>query len=189
MTEQLEELVGAAGVLGPVAFVLAYAALTVLLVPAAAASVVAGVLFGPVWGTVLTLIGATAGATGAFALARHGGRERARRRFGDRVERVDGWLAGRGFGAVLVARLMPIVPFNAFNYAAGLTSIRTRDYVLGTAIGIVPGTIAFVALGDALLAPGSPQFLAAVGAITALTAAGLLVERRRAARTRPLDAA
>lgn len=189
MTEQLEDLVAAAGVLGPVAFVVAYAALTVLLVPGTAASVAAGVLFGPVWGTVLTVIGATAGASAAFALARRGGRERARRRFGDRAERVDAWLAGRGLGAVLVARLMPIVPFNAFNYAAGLTSIRSRDYVLGTAVGIIPGTIAFVALGDALLSPGSPQFLAAAGAILALTAAGLLVERRRVARAQEPDAA
>lgn len=180
MTEQIERFVSEAGLLGPIAFIAAYALLTILLVPGTAPSVAAGVLFGPLWGTVLTVIGATLGASAAFAIARRGGRERVRRRFGPRTERVDAWLEGRGLGAVLAARLIPVVPFNAFNYGAGLTSIHPRDYVLGTAVGIIPGTFAFVALGDALLAPGSPQFLAAVGAIVVLTGVGVLVQRRRA---------
>ncbi len=44
-------------------------------------------------------------------------------------------------------RLVPVLPFTAINYAAGLTSVRTRDYTIGTAVGIVPGTVSIVALG------------------------------------------
>lgn len=51
-------------------------------------------------------------------------------------------------------RLVPIVPFTAINYTAGLTGVRLRDYTLGTAVGIIPGTVANVALGTCGSTPG-----------------------------------
>lgn len=184
MTHQIEQFVSGAGLLGPLLFVLTYAVLTVLLVPGSVSTLAAGALFGALWGTVLTVIGATLGATAAFALARRGGRARVQRAAGPRVERVDEWLSGRGFLAVLYVRLFPIVPFSAFNYAAGLSGISRRDYVAGTAIGIVPGTFAFVALGDALGKPGSPKFLIALALVVVLAVAAPLVDRVRGRRSR-----
>ena len=182
MTHQIEQFVSSAGLLGPFLFVFTYAVLTVLLVPGSVSTLAAGALFGALWGTVLTVIGATLGATAAFAIARRGGRARVERAAGPRVERVDAWLSGRGFLAVLYVRLFPIVPFSAFNYAAGLTGISRRDYVAGTAIGIVPGTFAFVALGDALGEPGSPKFLIALGLVVGLAVLAPLIERARRRR-------
>lgn len=182
MIQQIEQLVAAAGLAAPLAFVLLYAALTVALVPGSPASVAAGALFGPVWGTLLTVGGATLGAGGAFAIARGAGRRRVRRRLGPRAARLDEQLAGRGFLAVVALRLMPVVPFNALNYALGLTSVRGRDYLPATAIGIVPGTFALVALGSSLGDPGSPAFLAALALVVALVAGGALRARRPARR-------
>lgn len=53
---------------------------------------------------------------------------------------------------------MPIVPFNVLNYVAGVSALSLRDYVLATAVGILPGAFAYVALGGSLDDPGSPQF-------------------------------
>ena len=183
MTRQITDLVSSAGWLGPLVFVGLYAVLTVLMVPGAIPSLAAGVLFGAVWGTVLTVAGASTGAALAFALARRLGHERLRRRAGARTERLDDWLSRRGFLAVLLLRLVPAVPFNALNYAGGLSSVRFSAYLPATVIGIVPGTVAFVTLGDALGRPGSPQFLIALGAIVVMALAATLAQSKWRARS------
>ena len=87
MTHSIEQLVETAGIGGPVAFVVIYALLTVAMVPGSIPSVAAGALFGGALGTALTALGAMAGATGAFLIAKRLGRAplRARARF----ERLD----------------------------------------------------------------------------------------------------
>jgi len=92
-----------------------------------------------------SVAGATAGAVGAFEVARRIGRQRTRRLVGERALRADAWVQRRGVSGVIGLRLLPVVPFNALNYAFGLSSVRRRDHAIGTAIGIVPGSVAFVA--------------------------------------------
>ncbi len=75
-------------------------------------------------------------------------------------------------------RLVPILPFTVINYSAGLTAVRTRDYAIGTAVGIVPGTVSFVALGAFGTDPGSWPFLIPATVLIALTGGGLLVARK-----------
>lgn len=169
------------GVVAPLVFMLAYVVLTVAVVPGSILTAAAGLLFGAAVGTFLTLVGATVGATAAFLIARTVGRRAVERLASGKVARVDRWLGERGFTAVLTLRLVPLVPFSAANYAAGVTAIRLRDYVLGTAIGIVPGTIAFNVLGDRVADPGDPVFLAAT-AVLALLAVGGTVALRRSSR-------
>ncbi|MBA3422838.1 MAG: TVP38/TMEM64 family protein [Thermoleophilaceae bacterium] len=170
------------GIAGPLVYVALYAVLTVLLFPGALITAAGGALFGPVLATLLTVVGATLGATAAFAIGRRLGREQVERIAGRRTDAVDRWLERRGFLAVLYLRLIPLVPFNALNYAAGVTGVRRRDYVLGTALGIVPGAFAYAALGGSLDDPLSPAFLAAVGLVVALAVAGPLVDRLRRRR-------
>ncbi len=178
--DQLRSLVDTAGPLGPVAFVAAYALLTVALVPGTIPSLAAGALFGPVWGSVLVIAGATVGAVGAFEVARRIGRQRTRRLVGERVLRADAWVQRRGVSGVIGLRLLPVVPFNALNYAFGLSSVRRRDHAIGTAVGIVPGSVAFVALGDSIADPGSVGFMASLGAVAVLVAASVVRSRRSA---------
>lgn len=63
------------------------------------------------------------------------------------MERVDHLLARRGVAAVLAGRLIPVVPFTAINYVAGLSGVRLGHFMIGTAVGIVPGTLGSVAVG------------------------------------------
>ena len=174
----IREAVDAAGPWGPVLFVLAYAVLTALLVPGSPLTIAAGVLFGPVLGTALVVVGATVGATMAFVWGRRLGREAVAGLTGDRFEKVDDWLRDRGLLAVLYVRLVPLLPFNLLNPVAGVTGVTLRDFVVGTAIGIVPGTFAFAALGGTFDDPTSPMFLTALGLLVVLAVGAPIVDRR-----------
>ncbi len=153
--------------------------LTVLFFPGSVLTGVGGALFGVALGTVLSVVGATAGATAAFFIGRRLGRGTLERAVGRRARAVDAWLGQRGFTAVLYLRLFPVVPFNVLNYASGVTAVSARDYVLGTAVGIIPGAFAYAALGGSLDDPWSPEFLAALGLALALAVVGALEARRR----------
>lgn len=182
---QLRETVTAAGPLAPVLFVFLYALATLAPLPKNVLSAVAGLLFGIVAGTVVVLIAALLGAVVAFALGRLLGRAAVERLLGPRVARADALLRRRGLLAILSARLIPVVPFTLINYVAGLSAVGVRDYVVGTALGIVPGTVVFVALGAYGTAPASWPFVLAVAALLVLTLVGGALARRGQRRAKP----
>ncbi len=183
MADDLRHLVEATGAAAPIVFVLLYAALTVGFVPGTIPSLAAGVVFGPVIGSVLVVIGAVLGSVAAFELARRLGRRRAAGWIARHVPAADRWVGREGLIGVLGLRLVPVVPFNALNYALGLSAVRRRDYVIGTAVGIVPGTVAFVVLGDGITDPSSPAFVISAVAVVALSVLGW----RRSRRPRPVS--
>ncbi|MEM9035029.1 MAG: TVP38/TMEM64 family protein [Actinomycetota bacterium] len=176
--DELRDRVDDAGWWGPVLFVVLYAVLTVALVPGSVGSTAAGVLFGAAAGTALTVVGATLGAAGSFLLGRALGRSTVTSLVGGGIDRVDRFFAGRPLRSVISIRLIPVLPFNLVNYAAGFTSLPFRSYVLGTAIGIIPGSTLFVALGASLDAPGSPRFWASLGGLAAFMVLGVVLARR-----------
>ncbi len=130
----------------------------------------------------MVYLGALLGAAASFALGRALGREAVERFTGARVARLDAAIGRRGLTAVLGARLVPVIPFTLINYGAGLTSVRRRDYAIGTAVGILPGSAAYVALGAFGWELG-PWFWVALSVVGVLliggVVAGILVRRRR----------
>ncbi len=177
---QIRAYFGSTGWWGPAVFILSYAALTLAPVPKNVLSIAAGLVFGLGAGTAVVYAAAMLGSVAAFWLGRRLGREAVEKFTGTRVEKVDALLSRRGLAAMIGVRLVPVLPFTAINYAAGLTSLSWRHYVLGTAIGILPGTVSYVALGAFGLTPGW-QLNLALGALGVLTLAGLVVAvlRRR----------
>ena len=183
--EQLQSTFAGLGLLGPVLFAAVYAIAATLLVPASPFTLAAGLLFGPVLGSATALVGATIGATGAFLLGRGLGREAVERFGGRRLAALDRHLATRGFVSLLLIRLVPLFPFNLVNVGSGVTGLRLREYVLATAVGIVPGTIAYAALGGTITEPTSPAFLGAIALFVAVTVvAGVAARRMRVAESR-----
>jgi uncharacterized membrane protein YdjX (TVP38/TMEM64 family) len=138
------------------AYLAVYVAGTVALVPGAVLAMVAGALFGALHGFGIAFAGAFLGSTAAFLLARHsvrGGtlrwieRRAARYEVFARIARIDGTLGRRGLTLVFLLRLSPFVPYNVLNYALGLTGVRLRDYLLGSA-GMLPGALVYAYIGD-----------------------------------------
>lgn len=159
----------------PVAFVLVHAVVTVTPVPRTAFTLAAGVLFGPLVGVALTVVGATVSAVLAVALVRAVGRDKVATRLRHHGFRlVDARLAGRGWLTVASMRLIPVVPFWAVNYACGVSSIRVVPFALATAVAVVPGTVTLVVLGSAAGGDFSPWVLG-VGTVCGLIGLGGLL--------------
>jgi uncharacterized membrane protein YdjX (TVP38/TMEM64 family) len=164
-----------------IAFAGIYAAATLSPLPKTVLTLAAGALFGVPVGLLVVVIGANVGAAAGFGIGRLLGRETVGRLVGSRFDRFDALLTRRGFVAVLTARLIPIVPFTAVNYLAGLTVVRLRDFLAGTLLGMIPATAAYVTVGAYGAAPGSWPFLSAVAALLLLTSVALVMARRRRA--------
>ena len=172
----------------PIVFVVAYALLAALNFSGLALTLVGGAVFGVVWGTVLNTVGANLGASGGYWLARALGRDGVRFLAGDRLAVVDRFAAAGGFPWLLRLRLVPVVPFNLLNLAAGLSVMPWPPFAAATAIGILPGTIVYTWFADALVA-GSREasrdalvrVVAAGGALILLSFAPWIVRRLRRA--------
>lgn len=180
--DELTEAVREMGVIAPLGFAALYAGLTLLLVPGMLLTMASGFLFGPVLGTALAVAGGAVGATVAFLIGRRLGREQVRRLAGPRTQRIDAYLRDHGVASLMIARIIPGMPYSVLNYAAGVTGISARDYVVGTALGLVPGGLAYAMVGAGLDDPASPRFLGGVGLVVAVLAAGTLLDRRRRRR-------
>lgn len=175
-------------------YVGAYALLAALSVPGAAVLTLAGgAVFGFWRGLGLALFGATAGAWVAFLVARHLLRAPLRARFAQGLGVVDAGIARDGPAYLLTLRLVPVFPFWLVNLLMALTSMRGRDFVACSLLGMLPGTAVYVAAGRQLgalrqmsdvLSPGLLLALAALAALPWLAKAGLagLRERRAYAR-------
>jgi len=186
---EVRQRVDSYGWAAPVVFVGSYALITLAPVPKNVLSAAAGLMFGLVTGVLLVWVAALLGALTAFGLGRLLGRDAVERLTSTRVQQVDELIARRGLLAVVVVRLVPVVPFTAINYTAGLTGIRFWQYTVGTAIGIVPGTVAYVALGTYGTTPGSWPFLVSAAALVLLSVGGglLAIRRRRAGKEQEMD--
>ena len=167
---------------GAVAFILLYAVLTMLMAPGAVSSIAGGAIFGLAFGFALTMVGATLGAVGAFVVARKAGQESVRALLGDKAQALDGWIDDNGLSAILLLRLLPIVPFNVLNYAAGLSPLDVRRYTIGTAVGIIPGVAVFTNIGANAKDPGGPQFILSLVALALLVLVSSVGAKRVKAR-------
>ncbi|MCY7324804.1 MAG: VTT domain-containing protein [Microbacteriaceae bacterium] len=184
--DEIRSTADAAGWPGAIAFAVAYGLVTLTPVPKNVLSIAAGVVWGFALGALLVYLGALLGAALAFGIGRGLGREAVERFTGARVERIDAVLRRHGLAGIIGARLIPVLPFTVINYTAGLTAVRRRDYSIGTMLGIIPGTLAFVAVGGFGFEPGPGLYLA-LGTLGALSIAGVIVGirmRRRGAAAR-----
>lgn len=141
-------------------FFLLYVAVVVCLLPEFVLTLAAGAIFGVVHGTLLVSFASTTGATAAFFIGRTLARDWVSRRIEawPRFRALDRALGSRGFWVVLLTRLSPAFPYNVLNYGYSITAVRARDYILGSWIGMLPGTVLYVYAGSA--ARGLSQVLA-----------------------------
>lgn len=172
----LQAQVEAAGALGVAVFVAGYVVLVLLPAPKALLTALGGSLYGLWLGALLSWTAALIGSAAAFGLGRVLGREAVDRLTRGRMARADRLLSEHGLGAVVAVRLVPVLPFTVINYTAGLTGVGLRHYLLGSALGMVPGSLAYAALGAWGAEPWG--IFAGVGVLVVLVVVGGLVGRR-----------
>ncbi|MBE9124685.1 MULTISPECIES: TVP38/TMEM64 family protein [unclassified Coleofasciculus] len=170
--EQLQVWLKQAGIWAPIIYIVLYTVGTILILPSTPLNLSGGAIFGAGWGTLWTSIAAVIAAIVAFAFTRTVGREVMARKLAGRWEAIDAEMRQGGLFYMFAIRLLPIIPYGIVNFAAGLTSIRFRDYLVGTLLGTVPGILPFVMMGSGLQALKSGDVMPLMFAL-ALT--GMLV--------------
>lgn len=178
---RLREATTHLGPWAPLLSLVVFVAMTLGPVPKNLLSTTAGLLFGMKVGLAIAIIGGLISAVVAFGLGRVLARDLAQRLGGRRLARIDTLAVRHGLAAVVIARLSPIVPFALFNYAAGVAAIGIRPFLIGTTVGILPGSVAYVALGTYGHAPGdwsTAAILLALGIALFFVLSGRLVRLR-----------
>lgn len=171
--QQLQQALQQTGGWAPVLYIGLFILLPTFFFPVAVLALAGGLLFGLWWGSVYTFIGAVLNCALMFLLARYVGRSQVQRlveqklspQWQRRLQMADG---KEGFLLLIILRLIPAVPYNLINYTFGLTGISFSSYLLASAIGIIPGTFAFINIGDKTLEAGSPSFWIAIGLLVLL---------------------
>jgi len=157
------EWVRGQGLAGALIVGLGYVVATVLMIPGSLITLMIGAIYGPWLGTAVVSPASVVGATCAFLLGRSVFRSSIEQKMGDgpKFSALTTAVEKEGLKIITLVRLSPIFPFSVVNYAFGLTRAKLSHYVLGSFVGMLPGTLLYVYLG------------AAVGDITKLASEGL----------------
>ncbi|WP_147472632.1 TVP38/TMEM64 family protein [Streptomyces triticirhizae] len=162
-------------------FLLLYALGTVAFLPKPALSAAAGALFGLGHGLLLTTLGTVAGALLGFAAGRLLGREALLPLLRSRpVAGLERRLSERAFGSVLLARLVPAVPFAVVNLGSGVSRMGWAPFAAATALGTVPGNAAWVLAGAWAATPSAAWLWLPAACCGLLLGGAALVRRGRA---------
>lgn len=169
----------------PLVFFLVYSVLTVAPIPRTVFNLAGGLLLGTVTGIVVGILATMVASSLSFGLSRLLGRDLVTRHLHRaKVRAVNDRLSDGGVLAVTSLRLIPMVPFAPLSYLCGVSSVRFAPYLIGTALGSLPGTVAVVILGDALTGETPPALLICYAVFAMAGATGLVKVFRR--KTRPV---
>jgi uncharacterized membrane protein YdjX (TVP38/TMEM64 family) len=150
--QQLQLWLQQMGIWAPIIYILVYAIATIFILPSTPLNLSGGAIFGSVWGTVWTSIAAVLAAVLSFGFSRTIGRKFVEQKLAGKWQSLDREMEQGGFFYMFAIRLLPLIPYGMVNFAAGLTSIKFRDYFFGTLLGTVPGILPFVMMGAGLTA-------------------------------------
>jgi uncharacterized membrane protein YdjX (TVP38/TMEM64 family) len=166
---------------GPVAAVAGLSLALVLAVPLTFLTLVTLVAFGPWTGFMTCMAGALVGAAASHGLGALLGREVVQRLGGPRVNAVSQRLADHGLLAVVAIRMVPVAPFAIINMVAGASHISLRHMLLGTFIGMAPGTLVMAFFVDQIVAalrnPGPLTYALIAGTLLLIVGAGFGAKR------------
>jgi pyruvate/2-oxoglutarate dehydrogenase complex dihydrolipoamide dehydrogenase (E3) component/uncharacterized membrane protein YdjX (TVP38/TMEM64 family) len=179
--EEIRQSIQDAGPLGPLLYMATYSVTSIILFPATILSVSSGAIWGTYLGTFYTVIAAAIASCIPFLLARILGRQLAQRMLhkSNSMNICDKFIGKNGFLTVLVMRLIPIFPWDAVNYGAGLCSIKFRHYILATSIGIIPGSFTYNLIGSSIGQPlDKTKIVIVVTLVIFFSAIGYIYKRR-----------
>ena len=145
----LTDWVRDAGFLAFIVYMAVYAVATAFSLPAGAILTIAGgFLFGPWLGGGLTVVGATAGATVLFLAARYAFADLLHQRAGAAIKKMEDGFQENALSYMLFLRLIPVFPFFIVNLAPAFLGVGLGTYIIGTFVGIIPGSLVYASLGD-----------------------------------------
>lgn len=181
--EILRNYIGGFGYLAPFIYILCFTILPIAFFPVPILALAAGLLFGFLPGTVYTLIGAVLNSAIMFLMAKVLAKDAVTNLLQRKLP--ENWSSflfdldeKRGFGIIFILRLIPAMPYNLINYGAGLTSIKFNNYMLATILGILPGTLVFLNIGNQALNVHNPSFIVSIILLILLTIFSLILGKK-----------
>lgn len=162
------------GAAGPIVFIFVAAALNCAAFPGPLLAGAAGLLFGTALGTPVAIVSTTISAIAACLIGRFVAGDVVERLGGARVKQLARFVEQNGFLSTFYVRLLPGVPFTAYNYAVGLTRISVAAFGLATLIGCAPRTFAYVALGGSFGNFTDPTTIVAIAILVVMALAGAI---------------
>ncbi|TCP29933.1 putative membrane protein YdjX (TVP38/TMEM64 family) [Scopulibacillus darangshiensis] len=166
------------GLWAPLIYVIIYSLRPFILFPASVLSIVGGLAFGTLWGTVFTVIGATGGAILSFLFARRLGKNIIGRDWKGKARKLQKQLEKNGFFYVLSVRLIPLFNFDLISYSAGISNIRFSAFLMGTIIGILPGTFAYNFLGNGIGSGSLKVLIISILVFAVLTVIPVIIRKK-----------
>ena len=172
--DQIKEFVLGYGYFAPIVFILLFAIVPLTLFPDAILAIAGGLIFGLYEGTLYIIIGALCGATLSFYIARYYGSWIREKLKGENFLNIDKAVKKNGFLIILLLRLVPLVPFDIISYSAGFSSIRYKDFILASGLGIIPGVLVYANIGAQSLNFGSNEFYISISLLVALVVVSMM---------------
>ncbi len=152
----LQTLIRQSGLFGYSLYILLFIIAPLFLLPGSILVIAGGIVFGPLLGTLLSLIAATLASSSSFLLARWLGRDLLLKYVGHShtFQAIEKGIARNGIDFLILTRLIPLFPYNIQNYAYGLTTIAFWPYTLISALTTLPGIVIYTVMASDLANEG-----------------------------------
>ncbi|AFD00514.1 hypothetical protein Mtc_1770 [Methanocella conradii HZ254] len=155
----IRDVVLSYGPLSAVAYIALHAMRPFTFLPVTPFTIAGGFIFGHAYGLLLAMLGTTSAAVITFAMSRYLFRDYVKKRLAGKYAGLDDRLNGQGILIVAAMRMVPVIPYDAVGYLAGVSSIGFVEYLLGTLLGELPGAFVLTMLGSSLDNIRSPLFM------------------------------
>ncbi|EKS4342816.1 TVP38/TMEM64 family protein [Clostridium sporogenes] len=174
----IKEYVNSYGAIAPIIYIILFTLVPLTLFPDSILAIAGGMAFGMVEGSIYTIIGAVCGASLSFYIARVLGRNVVEKLVKGKGKWFEDGVEKNGFLVVFILRLIPLVPFDIISYGAGLSKIKFKDFILATTVGIIPGILVFINLGDKALNIKSKQFVISIVLLVLLCLVSFIMKKK-----------
>lgn len=155
------------GAYSAIIFVLIYSLKPIFMViPSSLFSILAGNIFGPFYGLLLNITGGFFSSTIGFFLANKLGKSFVDSHLKGKALQLDDKIEEHGFKLMLVMRLAVVFPHDALSFAAGLSKMKYKDFILASVLGTIPEMICYSVIGQSFGSPFSMEiFIPIIGAV------------------------
>jgi len=164
------------GIYAPLIFIVLFTLAPLIFFPDGILALSGGLIFGFGWGSFYIIIGALCGGTLSFYLARMYGTKMHEKLANEKLINFQKSVKKHGFIMILLLRLVPLVPFNIISYSAGFSTIRYRDFIFATLLGMSPGVLVYANIGAQSLSFGSREFWFSIALLVVLVVISLLLK-------------
>ncbi|WP_032120890.1 TVP38/TMEM64 family protein [Clostridium amazonitimonense] len=130
-----------------------------VVVPSAMLSIASGVVFGPIKGFVINMVGFFLSGTLAFIISRFLGRDFVNKILKGKTLKLNNNMEKNGFKILFLLRLPPVLPYDPLSYTCGLTKIHYKPFIMASLLGVIPETLCYSYMGENIFNPLSPKFI------------------------------